>query len=108
MISYVGHSSYTIAQTNQLLRQVRSALPASGWTALALTDAEAPAEPFGRDISRDFGIEALCQFRLRLTDKENAHSYHPAAIAALYAHFAKGRLVVTWELDFIVPDPNPT
>ena len=106
MITYIGHSSYTIAETDVLLRKVRSDLPASTWTALYLTDAEPLGVPFGRDISRDFGIEALCQFQLRLVDKDNAYKYYPAAIGALYLGFAKDRLVITWELDSIVPDPN--
>ncbi|UJW86788.1 hypothetical protein [Devosia sp. SL43] len=106
MINYIGHSGYDMAQTNGLLQKVRGELPADTWLALYLTAAIPLGEPFDRDISRDFGIEALCKFQLQLVDKESAHQYHPAAIAALYAHFAKGHLVITWELDSIIADPN--
>lgn len=105
-ISYHGHSALEIAETDRLLAELRLALPDETWSAIRLSAARPLPEPFGAEIASGFGIAARSRFTFTLIDMERAHNYRPALIAAAYILFGRGRLVITWELDSIVPPPD--
>lgn len=70
---------------------------------MRLTDARSPPEPFGADISREFGIEARSWFSLDAVDKERFGSVLDDALDELYGRFGADNLVLTWELDRVRP-----
>ena len=107
-ISYFGHSALSLEETNSLLGELRKVLPVETWAAIRLEAATPVPMPFGGDIAREFGIAAASRFQFTLIDKEQAHRYRPALIAAAYGIFGRDRLFITWELDSIVPPPEST
>ncbi len=102
MISYHGHSGLSVGETNQRLRDVRGRTSPEAWSVLRLADAQALRGRFDLEIARDFGIEALCSFRMSLIDKERAHLHAPQLLERLHQAFSPAELVITWELDSII------
>lgn len=106
-ISYHGHCRLTVGEAQTHIVAARSAHP--DWFAglMRLSDAGLPPEPFGLEISRDFGIAAKSWFSLGVIDKERFGACVDDAIDDLYRRFGAGNLVVTWELDSIHPPRAP-
>jgi hypothetical protein len=107
-ISYRGHCRLAPGEAQRLIDEARAAHP--DWFAglMRLSDTRPPPEPFGAEISRDFGIEAQSWFALDVIDKERFGRVLDDAIDDLYRRFSPGNLVMTWELDRIRPPRSPS
>jgi len=102
-IGYTGHCSLAPEEAQAHLGVLAASHPDLFGGPYGLTAATAPPEPFGADISRDFGIAARSWFRLLMPDKGRDGPPSPEVVDLLYEAFGTDRLVVTWELDTVVP-----
>lgn len=100
-ISYYGHCRLAPEAALRVIAAARASYPRLFDGEWHLSDARAPAEPFGSAISRDFGIAAQSWFTLDRRDK--AAGPPDEALNQLYALFEEGDLLVTWHLDVIRP-----
>lgn len=100
-IDYFGHYAGTPKEAQRRLDHVRAARPDWFGAILILYDAQTPPEPFGRETSREFGIEAQSRFMLSVNDKERFTDVLSDALELLYETFGTDGFVLTWGLDFI-------
>ncbi|MGQ3356969.1 MAG: hypothetical protein ACT6XY_21345 [Phreatobacter sp.] len=104
-IGFTGHCSLAPEEAQARLRALAASRPDLFGGLYVLTPATAPPEPFGADISRDFGIAARCWFRLLMPGKGRDGPPSPEVVELLYQVFGTDHLIVTWELDTVVPPP---
>lgn len=102
-IGYTGHCSLPPEEAQVRLAVLADSYPDLFGGPYVLTAATAPPEPFGPDISRDFGIAARSWFRLLMPGKGRDGPPSPEVVDLLYQSFGIDRLVITWELDTVVP-----
>lgn len=104
-IAYTGHCSLAPDEAQARLASVAASRPDLFGGFYALTAATPPPEPFGAEISRDFGITARSWFRLLRAGKGEVGPPAPEVVDLLYRAFGTEHLVITWELDTVVPPP---
>ena len=102
-IGYTGHCTLAPEEAQARLRALADSRPDLFDRPYVLTPATPPPEPFGTDISRDFGITARSWFRLLMPGKGGDGPPSPDVVDLLYQSFGIDRLVITWELDTVVP-----
>ena len=101
-IDYTGHSAYPTGETIRRLAHARRAHPEWFDRILLLYDPNPPAAPFVLGLSRQFGIEAKCQFLMSVNDKEQLSTVDDA-IEFIYQLFGTEKLVITWGMDSVRP-----
>lgn len=101
-IGFTGHCSLAPEEAQARLVSLADSRPDLFGGPYVLTAATAPPEPFGPDISRDFGIAARSWFSLLMPGKGGDGPPSPEVVDLLYLAFGTDRLVVTWELDTVV------
>ncbi len=101
-IDYTGHSAYPAAETTRRLTHARRSHPEWFDRILLLYDPSPPAAPFVLGLSRQFGIDAKCQFLMSVNDKEQLRAVDDG-IEFVYRLFGTEHLVITWGMDSIRP-----
>jgi hypothetical protein len=101
-ISYTGHCKLSVSDAQKRIAFARRAHPEWFHDALHLSDARAPSPSpsFGREIAREFGIDAESAFTLDVYDKFRMEPIEEA-IEFVYRVFGPDDLVITWALDSI-------
>jgi hypothetical protein len=102
-IDYFGHSTREVEDAQKRIAYARTTHPEWFDTILLLNDAKPPEKPFGREISRDFGVEAKSWFMLSVNDKDRFSECLAEALEFLYEVFGTNTLTITWGLDMIKP-----
>jgi hypothetical protein len=106
-IDYFGHSTREVADAQSRIAHARAAHPEWFDSILLLCDAKPPDKPFGREISRAFGVEAKSWFMLSVNDKDRFDECLADALEFLYEIFGTDTLTITWGLDMIKPALRP-
>lgn len=106
-IGFTGHCSLAPEEAQARLSVLAASRPDLFGGLYVLTPATAPPEPFGADISRDFGITPRSWFRLLMPGKGRGGTPSPEVVELLYQAFGTDHLIVTWELDTVVPPACP-
>jgi len=102
-IDYFGHSTRAVEDAQKRIVYARATHPEWFDGILLLYDAKPPSKPFGREISRDFGVEAKSWFMLSVNDKDRFSECLADALEFLYEIFGTDTLTITWGLDMIKP-----